>query len=461
MPLRHLTLHSLGGRLLLASALLLPLFLGATGYILDLAFQRSLEASTRQRLQSQVYLLLSAAEMAGEQLALPDTLGDPQFNQIHSGLYALIIDEQQRQAWRSPSAQLLPSKLPLDQLSAPSNGATDFKSVTLNLTAGATTQPFFLFAQNSLWETESGREQSFNFYLLQDKQPFQTALAGYRAQLWQWLGALSATLLIVQMAILRWGLQPLAGLARDLQKIESGESQALDKNYPQEIRQVTANLNRVLAREQQQRQRYRNSLADLAHSLKTPLAALRGALVSTRQEQTLEPLIDEQITHMDQIISHQLQRAMIHNPDSQQPAIELAPLVTRLCSALEKVYLDKSLNINSQIPPGSCLKIDERDLMELLGNLLENACKYCRRHVELQALQQSGTLQIIIGDDGPGIACELQQKILRRGARADSNQPGQGIGLAVAVDIINNYGGDIQIDDSVLGGAEFTISLPR
>jgi two-component system sensor histidine kinase PhoQ len=213
----------------------------------------------------------------------------------------------------------------------------------------------------------------------------------------------------------------------------------------------------VLASERQQRQRYRNTLDDLAHSLKTPLSVISGSLQQQQGDQT----IAEQVERMNQIISHQLQRAVVANPGVPGRAVAIQPIVERLVASLGKVYRDKNIQPDIQINPDISFNGDERDLMEVLGNLIENAFKYGKQKISVSGDQTQKTITIIIEDDGKGVAKEARQTILQRGARADTVTSGQGIGLAVAVDILSSYQGSLQVDESILGGAKFRLSLPR
>ena len=312
---------------------------------------------------------------------------------------------------------------------------------------------YYRFDYDIAWETDDGMQPLYRFSILHTQTELAAELAVFRNQLWWLLGGLALFLLLTQALIMRWGLRPLQTLAQHLDRVERGEALYLHGDYPQEIRPVTANLNRVLQAERGQRERYRNMLADLAHSLKTPLAVLRGGSGVT-------PEINEQITRMDQIISYQLQRAVMNTQMQAGQPVDVTAVIGRIVAALQKVYAGKNIRFEINAAANSRFYGAEPDLMELLGNILENAFKYGRSRVVTTVITTDTELAVSIGDDGPGVPEFLQQQILRRGARADTAQPGQGIGLAVAVDIISSYRGSLMIAKSELGGAEFKITLP-
>ena len=294
------------------------------------------------------------------------------------------------------------------------------------------------------------------FIVLENMQSFDKEIAGFRNSLWGWLLVVVVVLVLVQAAIMSWGLKPLNNLAEDLTAIEDGKEEYLQGEYPAEIDGVTRNLNLLLSSERQQREKYRTTLADLAHSLKTPLAIMQGA-----PAENLRETLDEQIPRMNEIVSYQLQRAVTKSASLIRKSIEVKPVVDKLVAAISRVYEDKSVEIESTIMECNFFG-DERDLMELLGNVLDNACKYGNGRVKLAVGTQTGTaadLHIIVEDDGGGIAMGDRNTALLRGERLDTKTAGQGIGLAVVSEIVDRYGGEIEVDDSILGGARVTIKL--
>ena len=436
-------------RLLLASALVLPLFLGLSAYLLDLAFEKSLLTSENEKLNSHVYLLLSTMEFRDDVLWMPDTLTEPRFGRVNSGLYAFIIGADNSLLWQSSSAVLLTTfPRPIGELNP---GEPRFSEVRIE------GDDYYQLDYDILWVTEDGDKHPYRIIVLHTQVPLQAELTVYRNQLWWLLGGLTLLLLMAQGLIVRWGLSPLGMLAKRLQDVERGHTLNLEGTFPTEIQPVTENLNRVLNTERMQRERYRNTLADLAHSLKTPLAVLRGSVMAGDPQ---SDVMYEQIDRMDQIIGRQLQRAVLGSQQQAGQPVIVEVTIHRLSEALQKVYVDKAMKLKINAQRDCKFYGNETDLLELLGNILDNAFKYGRRHIEVNVRLKGTDLVIVISDDGDGIAEKHRQQILQRGARADTVQPGYGIGLAVSADIISSYRGSLDILPSGMGGAEFVVTLP-
>ena len=263
-------------------------------------------------------------------------------------------------------------------------------------------------------------------------------------------------LISLLMFILRWGTKPLRDLAMHVKQIEQGDKEQLQGNYPVELRSVSDNLNQLIQSERLQRERYHKTLADLAHSLKTPLA-----VIQTDLDKHANSLISDQIQRMDDIVKHQLQRAVLTTPTNLTDAVPVLELVNRLVLAMNKVYAVKNLSISTDIPENVVFRGDKRDLMEVLGNLIDNACKSAVRQIIVAAKLKQFILTIDIHDDGSGIDEDKRERLIKRGQRADTRNAGQGIGLDVANDIIESYQGELTIKKSHLGGALIHIELPQ
>jgi len=438
-------LNSLTGRLLLASALLLPLLLGTTGFYLDRSQRLGIEAAQSERLQLQILTLLAEAEF-DTALRLPEQLLEARLNQPESGLYALVSDDGGQVLWFSPSALILDTDQLTKNLPELPTGQRDFSR----------RDGLFHSSLQVLWESESGAETALMFTVLESVAPADAQLGVYRSRLLGWLGGSALLLLITEALVLLWGLQPLRKLATEINDIESGAAEALSRGYPKELQTVTESLNMLLSSEQKRRERSRNMLSDLAHSLKTPLAVIRSA---NSKEPNYDQLVQEQSQRMEEIVAYQLQRAVGGSHKLLQ-VIHVAPVLSRLQATLHKVYEDKGVAIEIQTTDDCIFRGDERDLLELAGILMDNACKYGKGKVRVSATG-GGTrpLILIVEDNGDGIPEALRKLILERGIRADSQQAGQGIGLAVAVDLAQSYLGNLDIEQGSLGGACLRVEL--
>ncbi len=431
--------HSLTARLLLASALLLPLFLGATGWYLERSHRLSIEAAQAERLHLQLLALLAQAEYEDE-LSMPGQLLEPRLGQPNSGLYALISNGAGELLWASPSALTLDPARVLAAIPDLAPGARSHARDNGRLRVSL----------QVLWQTDSGADVPLRFTMLETTAPIEVEVAKYRRSLLLWLGGSALLLLGCQVVILVWGLRPLRELAADIARIEAGEALFLQRPYPREVQTLTRNLNALLQGELQRRERVRRTMGDLAHSLKTPLAVIRTA---DPDADSFPGLVAEQTDRMEDIVSYQLQRAVGGgNRLLQQVAVE--PVLERLRSSLLKVYAVRELDIQLLVEPGCRFRGDERDLMEIMGNLMDNACKYAAHQIRVSAAGGGDhPLDILVEDDGPGVAPALRAAILQRGFRADSRGEGQGIGLSVAADIAASYSGSLSIDSGGLAGA--------
>ena len=459
---------SLSARVNLSAAVVLTIFIALTALALERAFEESATASMRERLYGQLYLLMSAAEVSDSgMLAMPGHLAEARFEQPGSGLYARIGDGQGETKWQSPSAVGL-------ELPPPPASHEGLLRISFN------NEAYFLVAVDIEWETVEG-SVPLRFSVLQDPSVFNEQMQRYRHNLWGMLGVMAALLLLVLAGALTWGLRPLRTVAREVRAIESGQQDGLHRDYPKEIRRLTDNINALLQQERAQQARYKNALGDLAHSLKTPLAVLRGLGESERS-----PQIDEQVSRMDNIVQYQLQRAATAGRSALTAPIAVVPVAERLLATLEKVYHDKPITLEKHFDVNAHFRGDEGDLMELLGNLLDNAWKWCGGKVVLR-LEQVGrvrpsgrnptnpssdyaslirptnedeALLIVVEDDGPGIEPDEVYRVLARGGRLDEATPGHGIGLPMVRDIVEAYEGTLKIDRSELGGARIAVHLP-
>jgi two-component system sensor histidine kinase PhoQ len=444
---------SFRNRLLLAVSLVLAAFLGLSAFSLNNAFKTSADKAQYQRLQNYVYSILSAAEFSNSGLvSMPTKLAEPEFSIPNSGLYAQISSGQNI-IWQSPSA--LGRFLALPE--HPEGPSIEQISV-LNIKDDG---KFINLSYGIVWENDFGQEFDYTINIAEALSTIEQEKAGFQRSLWYWLGGTGLMLLIAQIFLLHWSLRPLNDVSDDLNAIKSGDKKRLSKDYPTELNQLTQNINILLDHEHSRRERYKNSLADLAHSLKTPLAVLRGEFDSDTQISELRTTANEQLNRISDLVDYQLQRASTEGQSSLQAPVSLGNMVAKILQSLDKVYLAKNIQHQFKIEQDIFVHADEGDMYELLGNLLDNAYKYCNKRVQILAHWQSDSLEIVIDDDGDGVPQQEYDAILKRGKRIDTQVDGHGLGLAIASDIINAYQGALNLKESPLGGARFIIQLPK
>ncbi len=434
---------SLNLRIILSATLVLITFITLTAVTLDRAFIDSTESALRDKLTSQLYALMAAAEVDDEGLLMPSNELDALLGLPSSGVYAFVTDQTGQALWQSSSA--LGAKPP--QPATLEGGEKKFKKIKTENNA------YYTFAYGVDWSTGT-KATSLTFNITTDLKSFDKQIIEYRTTLWSWLVAMALLLLVSQMIILRWGLSPLRKVGAELSLIESGERKKIQDAYPLEIERLTSNINILLEQEREQKTRYRNALGDLAHSLKTPLAVLQSGLSKTADDSA-----QEQITRMNSIVEYQLQRAATAGAANIGKSIDVKLLVDRMLESLYKVYRDKNITVDLAIDTALVFKGDEGDLMEVLGNLLDNAFKWADKSVEIKSVKTDKGIRIAVNDDGPGIARDRIDELLQRGVRADQTTPGHGIGLSIVKNIVQAYHGSIEINKSQSGGAQVVVTL--
>ncbi len=451
-------MNSLSSRLLISVSVLLLLFFGATIAVLDRAFTEAGEQSRRDILDGHLVGLLAAAEPDDTgNLVMPERLREPRFQRIDSGLYAELRHLDGRLVWRSRSA--LGLELPTGE--RPGLGSQVFAREALE-----DDTPLLTLSLAVDWELDEQESHAYVFKVAESLDGFNAQIAEFRGQLFKWFAAVALTMLLAFSMLLRGLLRPLRKIETEITEIEGGKRVSLSGEFPTELTGVARNLNLLIDSERARSDRYRYTLDNLAHSLKTPLAAMR-ALLNEKQREGFGERFNEQIDRMDEIVRYQLRKPAAAAADK----LVLVPVsvekeVQRLVDGMRKVYRDKNPEFDVRVEPGMQFRGDTGDFLELAGNLLDNACKWCAGKVRIvvvpsvSASAVSSGMVLTVADDGPGIPEDAAAALLQRGMRLDESTPGHGIGLAVVKDIARSYGGQLSIQDSDLGGAEITVSIP-
>lgn len=437
---------SIRTRLTLGATLVLMAFMAVAGWAVQRAHADSVRTARFAQLQSTVYLLLAGAEVSADgTLLMPPAFPEPRLSLPGSGLYANVRNLARGTQWQSPSAVsrqppfLQDVQVGLWRYETPSADGRNYLAVGYGVSwvAGEQTVPLALS-------------------VLEDRAGFDREVAAFTRTLWTWLGGAGLLLLLSQAALLQWGLAPLRRVAHEIQRIEQGEQAEIEQHYPREIAALTDNLNTLIRQERVRQTRFKEALSFLAHSLKTPLAVLRGALDAPRG---LPAAVKEQVQRMDDIVQHQLGRAGASGTARFVPFLQLAPVLARIRDALVKVHAGRGLDILVDCADDLQWRIDEGDAFEILGNLTDNACKWARQRVAVGITLDLKGLTIRVDDDGPGFPDDPASVLLIH-VRADEKVPGHGVGLAVVNDLVASHQGSLSLSRSGWGGARVEIVLP-
>jgi len=450
-------MSSLSARLLISVTLLLVIFFGATIIVLDSAFREAGEQAQEDILDGMLMMLIAEAEpnSLGE-LEMPLDLREPRFGNLGSGLYGALFDDSDMPVWTSQSS--LGLNVPYGP--SPDPGANMFSR--LQLDDGTPLMSLSLAVQ---WELNDGELKPYTFNVAQSLDSFNAQVASFRQQLFTWFAAVAVIMLTSISFVMRGLLKPLRQIESEISEVEEGKRHVLSDDFPTELTSVARNMNLLIGSERARSERYRNTLDNLAHSLKTPLAAIR-AVLSEQRSSIMTERVETQIERMNDIVRYQLRKpATIHTETLGVVAVPVSHELKRLVEGLSKVYRDKSPQIELDVTDGIRFHGEAGDFLEVAGNLLDNACKWCRQRVRLTIRSQeqgnieSGGMTLTVEDDGPGIPEEAADALLQRGMRLDESAPGHGIGLAVVKDIAASYGGEVTIVNSDLGGAAITVTI--
>lgn len=437
---------SLRARLLISASLVLVTALGAASVLLDRAFRESALNAVEDRLRGRVYMLIGAADFdAPSTRPLVGELPDATLAMPGSGNYLRILSDSGRTRWQSRS--LLGLDLPLPQ-------RLPIGSWRLERTRTSEGEGLFSLVYAILWDSPGKpKPRQFVIQACENETLYLSTVTRFRRSLWFWFGGLSVGLLVVQSLNLNWGLRPLRSVDDEVREIEAGKREAITGSYPKELQSLTRNLNRLLRHNRDSLRRYRNALGDLAHSIKTPLAVLRNELAVGRADIARETAL-EQVGRIDKTVEYHLHRAAAAGRSLLAPPVFVEQVVQRLIDTLRKVHAHRNLEIEAELDALAVFYGDEGDLMEIVGNLADNACKWARKRVVVIArhgrtADGEPRLELDIADDGPGIPEQQLELLGQRGTRLDQSVEGHGIGLAIVRDMVEDvYHGRLSFESS-------------
>lgn len=304
--------------------------------------------------------------------------------------------------------------------------------------------------------------QSISISVAQDYTPVRESFRLMR-QIGLIIGLAALLLvLILQRVTVRRALRPLETARNQIAQLQQGRRSQLDTQVPLELEPLVAQINHLLAHTEDSLKRSRNALGNLGHALKTPLAVLLSAASSEalKGHPELSKLLREQLDQVQQRLNRELNRARLAGETLPGALFDCEKELPGLLATLRMIH-GEHLDLSYHVAPGLQLPWDREDLLELLGNLLDNACKWADADVRLTVSETPRSFLLTVEDDGPGIPQAQREQVLSRGARLDEQIDGHGLGLGIVRDIVEVWGGTLQLQDSELGGLKVLIELPK
>ncbi|MEN3976110.1 ATP-binding protein [Emcibacter sp. SYSU 3D8] len=438
---------SLTLRLILGAGLWTLFALIIVGVVLSFLFRQTVERSFDARLNVLLESLIVSAEYDRKQgVYLSGPLPDPRFEQPYSGWYWQITPRSgavmiSRSLWDRELAQ---------DLSTPAPQPRQYYAI------GPDDQQIRVIERDIIFPDA---DASVRFAVAAVTTENKQQVARFVGAIVVALGLMGAGLVIAVIIQVRYGLRPLRSLRRELERVRSGTVDQLEGRYPAEISPVVGELNQLIAHNAEVLARARTHVGNLAHALKTPLSVLVNE--SDADSSPLGVSIRRQLEVMRRLVDHYLVRARTAAAGQViGTRTPVAPAMHSLKSTLEKIYAGRELSILVDGGERLSFRGERQDFDEMLGNLMDNACKWARTVVHVTCERQDGQLVFLVEDDGPGIGDEQREAVFSRGQRLDEAIPGSGLGLSIVRDISGLYGGGIALDRSELGGLKAVLTLP-
>jgi len=276
--------------------------------------------------------------------------------------------------------------------------------------------------------------------------------------------AFAAFCLLAGILLIRGGLQPFGRLRKQLWGVRDGSGRRIEGTYPNEVQPLVNDLNSLLEHRELMVQRALAKAGDLAHGLKTPLAILaqEADRADAAGQHETAAAISQQVERMRRQVDYHLAHARAAG-SGDVPGAHCSVLasVEGLTRTLQRIYAGRGLAIQVEVSPEHSIRGQREDLDEMLGNLLDNACKWAKSTIKIRSAQDDGFIVLTVDDDGPGLAPNMRDAVLQRGVRVDEAAPGSGLGLAIVNDLAELYKGTISLEDSPLGGLRARLRLPH
>lgn len=419
-------------------------------------FQSNLTASLNQLAAS-----VDADSVSGR-IMVREPAGDPRWSQPYSGLYWQV--DQLTAPGGKPTAGIARSRSLWDaSLQLPQDPIMD-GAIHAHRIIGPQDKPLMVL-ERTIRLPDGASAPAARLMIAADTSALRDAIEEFRATSTRYLAALALFLFMLLGLQLTIGLSPLKLLSRALSALRRGETRVIEGRFPPEIDPLVQDFNAALKDSQQVVERARGHAGNLAHAIKTPLTILANAASDADQtKEGLQQLIRDQVTLARQQVDWHLQRARASAIAGARPGqfTDIAPVASSIIKVIANAFAEKDIAFSCSIdPPGLRFAGEEQDLQEILGNLMDNAAKWCRHRIAISTpLDAQGHRIIVIEDDGPGLSVHDRSRVLERGVRADQRTPGSGLGLAIVAELVDLYQGEMLLDDSEsLGGLRVSLKL--
>lgn len=455
-----MTLNSLAFRLFATAALWTLLVLAIAGVVIDYVHKREAEAAFDTRISQILTQIIAFSTLhEGDEPRVPKIVGEPLFELTHSGWYWQITPLD-----NAPGRRMVSASLAGESLLLPSS--LKKKPDPTNIIWYNTTGPVgeqLRIAENVYNAGEDESPRFYSFLVAGDAETTESVNATFRLPLTIALGLAGLVLVAATLFQVRFVLWPLQAIEKRLADIRSGNAEKLDGTLPSEIEPLRTELNALIRSNQEIVERARTQVGNLAHALKTPLAVI---LNEARDDKgTSAQKIAEQATVMHDQVNYYLDRARIAaRAGLVGRQTEVFPVAEGIVRALERIYSERNLNIAVDCPPEARFLGEKQDLEEMLGNLLDNACKWASSRIALKVTvgetASRKLLHVSVDDDGPGLTPEQRAQGIARGRRLDETKPGSGLGLSIIAELVQSYRGTFALEQSPLGGLSARLELP-
>ncbi|MDR3437801.1 sensor histidine kinase [Telmatospirillum sp.] len=447
MSRRAASLHT---RLLLGSLAWIVMALVATGIILTGLFRETVEHQFDSRLAEHLDQLLAVARTdVKDGIAVTQPLSDPRFRRPFSGLYWQID---------GPDGPRLRSRSLWDSTLALPPDATSDGELHWHRIVGPEGQDLIAVERTVQYDGPAG---SVRAIVAGDAHGIDEATGHFTRILSIALFTFALGLAAAAAMQVRGGLAPLRKLRAALGAIRRGQASRLEGRYPKEIQPLIDDLNALVEHNSAVVARARSQAGDLAHSLKTPLSILINASQSGAASDNAAAIIRQQAALMRRQIDYHLTRARAAGAmDVLGANCPVEMRLDALRKAMSLLHADKKIDMTLAVETDLIAPVEAQDFDEMLGNLLDNACKWAVGRISVTARNEQGDVVISVEDDGPGLSASEREAVFERGRRLDEATPGSGLGLAIVRDLAMAYGGTIRLDESPLGGVRCRLSLP-